>query len=66
MENKKTCANCRRDLDIGTDTLRVEEGVIGTRGSFVPLDKTLYFCCDRCLKDYYDMSDLPNMPKRIP
>lgn len=66
MTSKKKCSNCQRELDIGTDTLRVEEGVIGTRESFVPLDKILYFCSDKCLKDYFDMSDLPSLPPRIP
>ncbi len=65
METKKICANCDRDLGIGLDAKRVDEGVIGTRG-FVPLDKTMFFCCEECIKDYYDLSDLPSMPRRIP
>ena len=65
METSKICANCIRELDIGTDVLRVEEGVIGTKG-FIPLENTLYFCCERCLKDYFDTADLPNMPGRFP
>ena len=65
MENKKTCANCRRDLDVGVDALRVDEGVIGMK-DFVPLEGTVYFCCERCLRDYFDTNDLPSIPKRIP
>jgi len=64
MENKK-CANCTRELDIGVDTLRVDEGVIGTK-DFVPLDSTMFFCCERCLYDYFDMGDLPSVPRKIP
>ena len=66
METKKTCANCIRDLDVGTDVLRVDEGVIGTKCGFVPLENGLLFCCDRCLRDYFDMGDLPSVPPRIP
>ena len=65
MENKKNCANCRRDLDIGVDAIKVDEGVIGTK-DFVPLDKPMFFCCDECLSAYYDMSNLPSVPQRMP
>ena len=65
MENKKTCANCRCELDIGVDVIKVDEGVIGVK-DFVPLEKMQFFCCERCLKDYFDMSDLPSLPRRIP
>jgi hypothetical protein len=66
MEIKKTCTNCIRELDIGTEVLRVDEGVIGTKNSFVPLENTLLFCCDRCLRDYFDIGDLPSVPRRFP
>ena len=65
METKKPCTNCRRELDIGVDAMRIEEGVIGMKG-FVPLDKTMFFCCDKCIRDYFDLGDLPSMPKRVP
>ena len=65
METKRTCANCDRELGVGLDATKVDEGVIGTRG-FVPLDKTMFFCCEECIKDYYDLSDLPSVPRRIP
>jgi hypothetical protein len=65
MENKKNCANCRRELDVGVDAIKVDEGVIGVK-DFVSLEKTLFFCCERCLSDYFDMHDLPSMPPRIP
>ena len=65
METKKLCANCERELDVGVDAIRIDEGVIGMKG-FVPLDKTMLFCCDKCIRDYFDLGDLPSMPKRVP
>jgi hypothetical protein len=65
MEEKNKCANCLRELDIGVDAIQVSEGVMGMKG-FVPLEKTFYFCRDDCLSGYYDVSNLPSMPKRIP
>lgn len=65
MENKKTCANCRRELDVGVDAIKIDEGVIGMKG-FVPLDKTLFFCREDCISNYFDISSLPSVPKRIP
>ena len=65
MENKQKCANCTRELDIGVDALQVEEGVMGTKG-FIPLDKSLLFCCEQCLCDYFDLGDLPSVPRRVP
>ena len=65
MEDKKTCANCQRELDIGVDAIRIDEGVIGMK-DFVPLDKTLFFCCEECISSYFDLGSLPSVPKRIP
>jgi len=65
MENKKICANCDSDLDVGVDAIRVETGVIGMKG-FVPLESKLFFCCEDCLRDYHDISGLPSVPRRIP
>jgi hypothetical protein len=65
MEDKRTCANCERELDIGVDAIRVDEGVMGMKG-FVPLEKTLLFCCEKCLIEYYDLGNLASMPRRIP
>jgi hypothetical protein len=61
-----TCSNCRRELDVGTEVLRVEQGVIGTRSNFVPLGDEKLFCCEKCLRDYYDLDDLPSLPRRFP
>jgi len=65
MENKKTCANCRHELDVGVDVMRIDEGVIGMK-DFVPLDKTLFFCGEDCISKYFDLSSLPSLPPRIP
>ena len=64
-KEKSSCPNCRRPLEIGVDVICVEEGVIGMKG-FIPLEKPMLFCCEKCLCDYYDLSDLPKVPKRIP
>jgi len=65
MKDKHVCENCRRELDIGTDATRIEEGVMGMKG-FVPSDKTMFFCSDECVHSYYDLSGLPSMPPRMP
>ena len=64
METQHKCAQCQRELDVGLDAVKVDTGVMGMKG-FVPLE-TLLFCCDKCLSEYYDLSDLPSVPKRIP
>jgi hypothetical protein len=65
MEDEKTCANCKQELDIGVDAIRIDEGVIGMK-DFVPLDKTLFFCSEDCISSYFDLGILPSVPKRIP
>ena len=69
MEEQKlktqTCTNCKRELDVGVEATKVNSGVIGMRG-FVPLGDSQYFCCDNCVKDYFDLSDLQSMPPRLP
>jgi len=65
MENKNKCANCQRELDVGVDSIKVDEGVIGTKG-FVPLENSMFFCSGRCLRSYFDTDDLPSVPPRIP
>ena len=59
------CTNCQRVLDLGMDVLTVQEAVLGPRG-IVPLGEMLLFCSEACLKDYYDLSDLAEVPRRIP
>ena len=63
--DKKICDNCRRELDVGVDVIKVNEGVIGTR-DFVSLESAMFFCCEKCLKDYFDLGGLPSLPRRIP
>ena len=65
MEDKKTCTNCRRELDVGVDATRVDEGVIGLK-DFVPLGEPLFFCSEECIRAYYDLSGLPSVPPRVP
>lgn len=65
MESKKKCSQCQRTLDVGVDVIRVEEGVMGLKG-FVSLDNVLFFCCEECVREYYDLSGLPSLPGRLP
>lgn len=65
MAKTEMCENCRRELDIGVDVMRVEEGVMGMKG-FVPLEAIMLFCSEKCLKDYFDLGDLPSVRRRIP
>ena len=54
-----------RELDVGVDAIRIDEGVIGMK-DFVSLDKTLFFCCEECISNHFDLGSLPSVPKRIP
>jgi hypothetical protein len=65
MTNKRTCENCQRELDVGVDAFTVEKGVFGMKG-FVSLEGPTFFCSENCIEKYYDVSDLPSMPRRIP
>jgi len=60
-----TCTNCQRTLDLGVDVLTVQEAVLGPRG-IVPLGEVLLFCSETCLMDYFDISDLVEVPGRVP
>jgi len=64
-QENKTCANCRGELYLGVDAIKVDAGVIGMK-DFVPLEEVLLFCCEKCLREYYDLGDLPSVPQRIP
>ncbi len=59
------CDQCRRGLNLGVNVYRAEDGVIGPRG-FVSLDQPQLFCCESCLRDFYDDVDVLRLPKRIP
>lgn len=65
MKTKLKCAQCNRELDVGKDVIRVDDGVMGMKG-FVDLDHTLYFCSEECIKEYFDLSGLSSIPGRIP
>lgn len=65
MKDKKICAQCRRELHVGVNATCVEEGVIGLK-DYVPLGDPLFFCCEECVHTYFDLGDLPSVPKRIP
>jgi hypothetical protein len=58
MEIKKTCACCRHKLDIGVDAIRIDTGVIGME-DFVPMEKTLFFCSENCIRNCYNMDKPP-------
>lgn len=59
------CAHCNRELDLGTDVIGIQEGVIGPRG-FVQLEDMQLFCSEQCAKDYIDPVDITKLPRRIP
>ncbi len=66
METKPIkCTNCCSKLDLGKDAIKVDEGVIGLKG-FITLEKVSYFCCEKCLTEYFDTTGLPNIPGRFP
>ncbi len=65
MEDKRICANCRRELDVGVDATRVDEGVIGLK-DFVSLGEPMFFCCEECIRAYFDLGSLPSIPPRMP
>jgi hypothetical protein len=65
MEDKHTCTNCQHELDVGVDAFKVKKGVIGVR-DFVELEEPMFFCGESCLGEYFDLSDLPSLPRRIP
>ncbi len=50
---------------MGVEAIRVHEGVVGMKG-FVPVAEERFFCCEGCVKEYFDLSDLPKVSRRIP
>ena len=59
------CVVCGRKLEMGTDAIGVQEGVIGPRG-FVPLADMELHCSESCAKDCGDASETLSLPRRIP
>ena len=64
-EKINICTNCKRTLDLGVDALTVQEAVLGPRG-IIPLGELLLFCSETCLMDYFDLSDLVEVQRRVP
>lgn len=64
-EHEKKCAGCHSLIHVGRDLIRVQEGVLGTRG-FVDLNHELLFCNENCVRDYYADSEVVEMKRRIP
>ena len=50
---------------MGAEAIRVNDGVVGMKG-FVPSEEDLFFCREKCVKEYFDLGDLPSLPVRIP
>jgi len=63
-EKTNTCANCQKTLHLGVDVLTVQEAVLGPRG-IVPLGEIILFCSERCLLDYFDLSGLEEVQRRV-
>ena len=61
----RKCTECRRQLDLGVDTIAIDRGVIGPRG-FVSLDEPKFLCDDDCLRRYVVNGDIKELPRRIP
>ena len=59
------CKHCRREIHLGADMTRVEQGVLGPRG-FVPLEKEMLFCKEECLRSYFNGSDVEKLARRVP
>ena len=49
------CATCSRELEQGMDAFELQEGILGAHG-LVPLGKALLFCCEQCIKDFFNGS----------
>ena len=59
------CAHCNEELTIGVDIFGVTQGVVGTRG-VVPLHEMELFCSERCLRESFDDSSIPKLPRQLP
>ena len=59
------CSQCRKKLELGVDMINVEKCVVGPRG-IVPLGEQEHFCSEKCLTDFYNDIDIPQIDRRIP
>ena len=69
-DDKKTlqCDYCRKQIRYGGDIISVEKCVLGPKG-IIPLGEVFTFCTDTCVSKFFDhqpISDLPEVPRRIP
>lgn len=64
-KNRRLCAHCQRQIQLGEDVLALEQGVIGPRG-LVPLEKSLWFCDGECAARYFGEEEVVQLPRRIP
>jgi hypothetical protein len=59
------CAQCRKELGVGSDVLSVQQGVVGTRG-IVPLDEPVVLCSENCTRSYHDDGGAATLKRRRP
>ncbi len=59
------CSQCDKKLELGVDVISVEKCVLGPRG-IVPLGDLEHFCCEECLVEFYEGTDMPRLDRRIP
>ena len=65
MTKPMRCDQCRRNLDLGVDVIKMEKCVVGPRG-IVPLGEVQLFCCEECLACFFHNGSLQDIPPRIP
>jgi hypothetical protein len=63
MKNDVICTYCKQPLDIGSNTVGVQQGVLGPQ-RFIPLEEPMLFCSDECVSRAFD--HVPKMPPRVP
>ncbi len=59
------CTQCRRQLDLGVDSVSMQHGVMGPRG-FVALNEPRFFCDEDCLERWLTDAEVVKLPRRIP
>lgn len=66
-EARPRCVQCHRALDLGTDLVGIQQGVLGPRG-FVQLEERKLLCSDTCAENYVcnGKTEVHEMPRRIP
>lgn len=59
------CEECGSAIHMGRDVIRVQQGVMGSRG-VVPLVDEMLFCSEECLKRSYAPEPAVTMRRRLP